>query len=311
MALSKEFKDYLIREIEKSGFPLEIEISSILESQKWVVINNRPYRDPDENEVRSIDVSAFHESTAFDFERYNPLAFSPNLVIECKKSTTHAWVFFSRPAKGKVFSMSGQVYDFPKFFSTKAYMTKNKLAEPTFSYEYYFNYFMDPSRGMQHLHYADFNRTAITYHEYKLQKGKESSMGGREEIFKAVNQLVKFQSFETKETAGHVKGATSPYFPMVLSFLAIVFDGMLFEAIVGNGKVQLDERDHVLLEVRYRPDYSSIDLNYWIDIVKREYFQNYMEKIHLDISLIGDKITSERKLLAAYLKKDSPFLGED
>jgi hypothetical protein len=306
MTMSKELKDYLIREIEKSGFPLEIEISSILESQKWVVINNRPYRDSDEDEVRSIDVSAFHESTAFDFKRYDPLAFSPQLVIECKKSATHAWVFFSRPAKEKVFSMSGQVYDFPKFFSTKAYMTKNKLSDHTFSYDYYFNYFVDASKGMRHLHYADFDRIAITYHEYKIQKDKGSSMSGREEIFKAVNQLVKFQSFEIKETAGHVKGAASPYFPVVLSFLAIVFDGMLFDAIIKNGKVQLEERDHVLLEVRYRPDYSSSDLNYWIDIVKREYFLKYMANIHYDISWIGDKITSERKLLAAYLKKDSP-----
>ena len=121
-------------------------------------------------------------------------------------------------------------------------MKDRLLTEIPFSYEYYFNYYVEPSKGIRHLHYSDFNRTAITYHEYKIQKEqKRPSPRGREEIFEAVNQLVKFQSFDVKETMGHVKSATSPYFSVILSFLAIVFDGMLFEAIIKEGKVQLNE----------------------------------------------------------------------
>ncbi|MEM3641559.1 MAG: hypothetical protein QXH37_06540 [Candidatus Bathyarchaeia archaeon] len=94
--MSEDLKNKLISEIEKSGYPLEIEISSILESKDWYVINNRPYVDSDEGKLRSIDISAFH-ATAFDFEKYDPLTFSPNLVVECKKvQLMHGYSFQDR-----------------------------------------------------------------------------------------------------------------------------------------------------------------------------------------------------------------------
>ena len=47
--------------------------------------------------------------------------------------------------------MSGQVYDFPKAFSTEAYKNRNMLSPiGLFSYEYYFNFFVDSSKGMRH-----------------------------------------------------------------------------------------------------------------------------------------------------------------
>ena len=300
----KELKDYLLEEIEKSGFPLEIEVSSVLENQNWVAINNQPFRDPDEDELRSVDILAFHEPTASEYARYGPLGFSPRLVIECKKSISHAWIFFTRPERTKVFPMSGQVYDFPKAFSTEAHKNKNKLSPiGVFSYEYYFNSFADSSKGMRHIHYADFDNVAITYDEYRIQSDAKK----RKEIFEAVNQVVKFQNFDMEESIrapGRIKSATSPFFPVELSFLAIVFDGRLFEAIIKNGKPMIEERKHVLLHYRYRPRNSFVNLDFWIDIVKKGFFPTYLTKIHRDISLISDKIVAERELLLTYLKKD-------
>jgi len=305
----KELKDYLLEEIEKSGFPLEIEVSSVLEDQNWVVLNNQPFRDPDEDKLRSVDILGFHEPTASDSARYGPLAFSPRLLIECKKSISHAWVFFSRPERSKVFLMSGQVYDFPKAFSTEAYRNKDKLSPiGLFSYDYYFNSLVSSSRGMRHIHYADFDNVAITYDEYDIQSNsKRRRTKSRKEIFEAVNQIVKFQNFDMEESIrapGRIKSATSPFFPIELSFLAIVLDGGLFEVTVEDNKPSIEERDHVLLYYRYRPSKSFVNLDFWIDIVKREFFPAYVRKIHRDISLISDKIVSEIKLLSAYLKKD-------
>ncbi|MEM3641560.1 MAG: hypothetical protein QXH37_06545 [Candidatus Bathyarchaeia archaeon] len=196
--------------------------------------------------------------------------------------------------------MSGQVYDFPRFFTTKAYEEKDKLFEaPFFFYEYYFNYFVRSSE-MLNIHYANFQRVAITYGEFKF--GKEKN--GRREIFEAVNQLVKFQSYDFKETANQLKEAEHPYFPVMLSFLAIVLDGLLFEATIENGQIQLEERDHILLHTRSRPKYATADFDYWIDIVKKEHFCKYMEEIDNDISLIGSKIIANRDLLKKYLTKD-------
>lgn len=305
----KELKDYLLEEIKKSGFPLEIQVSSILEDEKWVVINNQPFRDPDEDELRSVDILAFHEPTTYDHTMHEPFGFSPHLVIECKKSISHAWIFFTRPERSKVFPMSGQVYDFPKAFSTEAYKNKNRLSPiGPFSYEYYFNSFADPSKGMRSIHYADFDNVAITYDEYRIKSNAKRRLpASRKEIFEAVNQVVKFQNFDMEESVrapGRIKSATSPFFPAELGFLAIVFDGRLFEALVHNGKFAIEEREHVLLHYRYRPRNSFVNLDFWIDVVKKEFFSTYLTKIHRDISLISDKIKSERELLLAYLKKD-------
>ena len=306
----KGLKDHLLEEIVKSGFPLEIQVSSILEDHDWVVMNNQPFRDPDEDKLRSVDILAFHEPTASDFTRYRPLAFSPQLIIECKKSISHAWVFFSRPERCKVFPMSGQVYDFPEEFSTEAYKNRNKLSPiGSFSYEYYFNSFVDSSKGVQHIHYADFDNVAITYDEYRIKRNAKRRVLSktRKEIFESVNQAVKFQSFDMEESIrapGRIKSATSPFFPIEISFLAIVFDGRLFEVTMANNRPMIEEKDHVLLYYRYRPRETSVNVDFWIDIVKKGFFSAYLRKIHRDIALISDKIVSETKLLSAYLKKD-------
>lgn len=308
----KELKDFLCKQIAYSGFPLEIEVSSSLEKEKWIALNNQPFRDHDTGELRSVDILAFHEPTVFGRPKEIPFGFSPRLIIECKKSSSHGWVFFTRP-QIKAFPMDGQVYDFPRAFSTSAYKEKDSLSQiGPFSYEYYFNGFPERLKEPRKIHYADFERTAITYEEYKISKIeneglKRSRNSEKREIFEAINQLVKYQHFDVVESVSapsRIRGAASPFFPIEFSFLAIVFDGKLFEAIVGQGELALEERNHLLLHYIYRPRDSFANLNFWIDVVKKDFFSEYLARIYSDILMITDKIVSENSLLSIYLKKD-------
>jgi hypothetical protein len=316
----KDLKEFLREEIRKSGFPLEIEVSSILESIQWDVLNNQPFRDPDEGALRSIDVFAFPRQTAVEYSKYEPIGFSPKIILECKKSNSHAWVFFTRRNEDKAFPMDGQVYDFPKEFSTQAYQTKDTMIEKYFFYHYYFNWFANAQTGVRSIHYSNFDRVAIAYQEYKISGLESDDSGhgtparrndptaGRNDILEAINQLVKFQEFDTHESVtspGRIKGASSPYYPIELSFLAVVFDGKLFEAIPENSDLTLQESKHILLHFNYKPKNSFENLNYFIDIVQKDYFKEYMSKINKDISLIGSKIESEKGKLIKYLKKDT------
>lgn len=52
-------EEHLSDQIRKSGHPLEIELSLILEKD-WVIENNSPFRDPDEGKLRSVDIKAWH-----------------------------------------------------------------------------------------------------------------------------------------------------------------------------------------------------------------------------------------------------------
>ena len=86
--------DYLKKEIKKTGYPLEIEISSILDKVWQTVINTDTYYDRDEGKLRDIDIHAFD---TFASRKVFPIALKTGLVIECKKDDDFAWVFFSRP----------------------------------------------------------------------------------------------------------------------------------------------------------------------------------------------------------------------
>lgn len=79
--------EYLKKEIKKTGYPLEIEISSILD-RGWTVLNTDSYFDRDDGKLRDIDIRA--EKT---YDACMPLFLSTSLVVECKKSEDFAWVF--------------------------------------------------------------------------------------------------------------------------------------------------------------------------------------------------------------------------
>jgi len=318
----KRLEGFLVNEILKSGFPLEIEVSSILENQQWIVLNNQPFRDPDEDELRSVDIVSFRSPSTYEQPKNLPFGFSPTLIIECKRTPSHAWVFFTRPQITKAFPMDGHVYNFPGAFSTKAFKERNQLEKSgLFSYEYFFNYYADPSEGVKHIHYFSFDRVAIAYKEYRIsefvitdkektelenKKGSKNRIdrgAGRNDILEAINQLVKFQNFDMNESImspGRIRGATSPFFPVELSFLSIVIDGKLFEAAVDQAKITLEERKHQV----YRPRGSFSNLNFWIDVVTKEYFPEYLSIVTRDISMMLSKVVSKQSLLTKYLLKD-------
>ena len=80
-------KEYLKKEIRKSGYPLEIEVSYMLDGKFGEIINTDSYYDSDENKTRDIDINAYR---IYEFLR-GSLLFTANLTVECKKSENSAW----------------------------------------------------------------------------------------------------------------------------------------------------------------------------------------------------------------------------
>jgi len=235
------------------------------------------------------------------------------MIIECKKSTTHAWVLFTRPYDIPYFDMSGQVYDFPRLFSTESYEKREEILGHPFLYT---SYFSGIGGELDGIHYYDFDRIGISYEQYKLQEDSKKERS-RNDILGAINQIVKSQVADIEESfrrytetleAGQYDSETAkryPYFPIKISFLAIVFDGKLFEARVAEGKTKIKESDHILYHNIYCQRETFDELDFWIDIVKREYFPTYLRKIDRSISKIQNQIISGKEQLMAYLK--TPF----
>lgn len=91
---------YVAEQILRSGFPLEIELSELLEARHWEVMPSVSYYDFDLDEFREIDLLAYKTiaRSVKDAPNY-PYEIVIALVIECKKREGVAWVFFPRPRR--------------------------------------------------------------------------------------------------------------------------------------------------------------------------------------------------------------------
>lgn len=78
--------------IERSGFPLEYYIGSVLKQHGWQIITNRNYIDDVKGIEREIDILAYKIYT----DKEERIQYVTSLIISCKKSDKHKWCFLTR-----------------------------------------------------------------------------------------------------------------------------------------------------------------------------------------------------------------------
>ena len=267
-------EDYLIEKMKKSGYPLEIEISDSLENERFVVFNTQYYFDEEAKQGRDIDVYAIPLEPDPVDDRLLPFSLTTDLAIECKKSDTHAWVFYTRPR----IPMSS-------IYMTGQYRTT--VPEPKEHSTESFEWFLQQECLI--LHYDKFERIAIAYEEIKKRKmdketGKEVKNGSsRKEIFEAINQLVKFTCYELHGTHARIAKLprTSEREHITIFFPIIVFDGDMFEVFLVSGEPRLEKKTHMLLTTHYRCPYCGEVESFTIDIVHRSYFNEFLRKMKM------------------------------
>jgi len=146
------FEDFLRKQIEKTGYPLEIEVSSKLDKDWDEVYNTDSYFDKDEGKLRDIDISASkYMSDCF------PLVMGISLDIECKKSESFVWVFFTRPFKFNYLAdITGQYID--------------ELQVRTRKFE--LDYLRELVLKDNPLHYHSMKRVAVSFDEFPINTKK-------------------------------------------------------------------------------------------------------------------------------------------
>jgi len=267
-------KNFLKREIEKTGYPLEIEISAILDrARRWVVWNTDSYYDRDEGKLRDIDIRAVRT-----FETKNLLG-EVSLVIECKKDDNFAWVFFTRPYEFAEEDIRGHYLD-------ELQMSfRNPLID----------YISEIILGDCKFHYSAMKRIGVSFEEFPVQAKRATYEKKRKEIFEAENQLKKFISYSNEQDCNFA-------FPdvnrIILYFPCIIFNGAMYEATIKDGKVRLEESNHVLLMTQNRTAYSNWELGFLVDVVTKDYFEELLKKINGDIrSFVGSVKKRESKIV--------------
>lgn len=102
----EKIREYVL----KSGFPSEIEIGNILRKNGWIVGNQWPYVDKESSKIRAVDVYAMRLGL-------QPPGLGISLLIECKKSIKHDWVFHTQKKEGEFLPGLWTIIDFLKKLS--------------------------------------------------------------------------------------------------------------------------------------------------------------------------------------------------
>lgn len=248
-----DLRDNITREIESSGFPLEIKVSKQLNSLGWFVISNASYANEGEELRREIDVVARRKDA-----KLNPLV--NVLLIECKKSSKKPWVFFKQN------KISTDVFNFN--IAAKAqgpvYRVFEKIAPKHF-----------------------YSTTPIcTYHFVaSAKKDSKESKAIHHAVAQVMNALNFYLNRENEYIETYNRGEVVLFYPI------IVFDGELFSAIVEEESIQLAEENHVQLYVSRELSHAAEVLwdvktkskrlvktkPFIINIVKKGYLEKFLE----------------------------------
>jgi hypothetical protein len=129
--------EYLRSIIRNTGYPLEIQISALLDKRWDVVLNTDSYYDREEEKLRDIDIV----TSRTHFYQGTNVTLQTGIVIECKKTEKYAWVFFTRPFSFDHTEVAGQYLD-------KIQCVTNNLEKSNFLDEILFQ--------PELMHYADF-----------------------------------------------------------------------------------------------------------------------------------------------------------
>ena len=234
-------------DLKKSGFPLEIVVSSILAKKGWTVRNQAYYTDQTENKGRTVDIMSHKAEfgTIGDYDRINL-----TLIIECKKSNK-PWLFYTNKMNTEEKDLN--TIATIKQFSNPYILNNNRFVSWLTKSCHYSSKFLE-----------DFG---FNYYEpFKEGKGIDILTA-----FHQVSKSLDFMMRQSEEFA-QIYSKRAGFKPLFIWYPIIVFDGHLYEYKIEGEECQLVRRQNFTYHL-------CQEKNYFVDIVEKEYFPIFLEKI--------------------------------
>jgi len=261
----------MIEKIKKSGYPLEIEVTLMLQSNGWHVSNQQGYIDPETNTWRATDILATKNVELSSQAVYQTIYLV--LIIECKK-IEYPWVFWCRDKE------SLGIFDPLVVFGLIKFDSKPPLHPINF--ENFVNCF--------HYYSSDFNKVAvISYEPFKKSESKNKDV-----IFESKVQVIKALSGQRRlirnflqmtENIEESKPKSKPFNPIYIYYPLIIADGNLFEMEFKDKETKLTEVNYIQYLtsfINYSTPISSkeqLTETYLIDIMKIDFLEKYLDII--------------------------------
>jgi hypothetical protein len=306
---------FIARQIEQTGYPLEIHASEVLEKEGWDVLHSTFYEDFETRGMREIDIRAdktLDRSPSGD--TINPYKIRLRLDIQCKKSDTFAWVFFLTPRTKEEMATGLAFLDYLYVAKTSSlsrlYSPYSAMlpATPTLSPG-----IAKSLRHMGELKLVNPNtfrslaatEQAKTYKEIKVKRIRDSgSADGYPAIYEAAMTVLKATEFDRTNVYtvmqsvinGRLSGIPFPsgteigdiqlYMPIIL------FEGKLIAWQNGH----LKNTDQVLLQSQvlskgfFIPSPSIV-------VVRRDHLNDFLKSVDEDLLMLADRIHKNRGTL--------------
>jgi hypothetical protein len=285
----------LEEEILKTGFPLELEVDDILTERGFLTSPSSPFIDEVTMVEREVDNYALFPDPPSQMEFLEPLGVSPHVTVECKKLVKMAAVIF--PRKRPVitrFDLEGQMYDFPYLIDHRPRTTNPSL-----------NFEMGWTISRSGIHYDDFAPRIGLAKGVRFRGNEEDNdeQKGKDLVFDGLMKLVKAQSHDVRISIARDKTIASKYYPFYFSFLALVIDGDLVEFEIENGKPSLKPVNHAVARLSLKPSYSDEFLGYLVDVVRHDYFKQYLTLLEQDFEKLKKALLVKRDEVVGYLQR--------
>ena len=273
-----ELERKILKDIAKTGYPLEIRASLVLEEQGWTVTHNPAYLDPEEQKAREIDINAVRawQVGAPGSPRHVLLC---SLFVECKRSEK-PWVFFVTPVRQM--ERSGREV---RYHTGIENLVEGSGAAGDCVLDIDF---------LQSLHpHFRLESRARTYYEPFRQQGKaersQAIFGALSAAMKALlDDTARFQRITDEQRV--LQWLTLFWYPVV------IFSGRMYEATVPlTGDIQLVPSSHVQVAFNHIPRGAQPGADperFVVDVVEESFLEAYLSSQAAFHSAAAEKLNS-------------------
>jgi hypothetical protein len=275
--------------ISKTGFLLEKYISDILENDGWSVINNRYYIDSITNTPRELDILAYKR------RRYEDILHIITLLISCKKSENHDWVFLTKPIRNRDIDLIPMTI-----------YTNSEIIEATD----YRKQLRDLIQDKFECDSPFFEIFGIENNVFAIQEIEKDKPQNEKAIYSSFDSLLKAANFEMKSLPTRKTKTVLYTFNLIT-----VFEGSMYEVNSENDTLDTNEVENIKYINRFI--INNNESFYRLQFCKKEYFtellkcyDQYFNAEHtLFRSVIDDYYTNcleNEKYLHAFKRKIDP-----
>ncbi len=254
--MSQNMIDKVSKEIEKTGFPLELRVAEFLNAKGYLVAHSIFYVDEDESKSREVDLRVLKNYEIKIKNRVLWVRFC--FLIECKKCQNKPWVFLS--SNKTPFDID---YNKVPFLPNRNFLGK-----------------VDFDRIKVHHPFAKYKKVARSY--FEAFKNNERS----ENIFKALTTVVKATLFTMKKGFVYDKTSICFYYPL------IILDGRLFQGTLSNGKIEVEEVNSVLVSFLYESS-TLKEGKFSIPVLKETEIYDFFCNLDKTLNIIGNIAQSD------------------